>query len=857
MPRLVALFLRHTRPDPDDVVSKFFPSPLYMASWNGQGSVVEALLQGGARTDVKRKGIYSPIYTVAGNGNISGAEVLVSRDDALLESSEPERPLCIASTIGQWKMAKRLIEMGSQPNGGVSESNLFGVWAPLVVAADGGYLRTMNVLLEKGADPNIPGPTGKDTPLWFAAVRAADWECVRLLLEKGADPNHQLLDPPILVEVVRSSQPREKRLAITTALLTGSDPAHVDASDDDGLSPLLHAAKQGDLSIVKLLLKRGACVDAKDNGGYSALAYAAKNKNVQVVQELLKKDSDLNVRTADKETLLEIAMEDVETMRVLLDARVDKDGVGQGNSPAINVATARERTDVVKLLAESKAGLEHFDSLGWNPILDATGYTESPEITRILVENGANLRVTTSAGSTPLHFAAVAQDSSVLRVLLEFRKNFDIEARNLNGCTPLFRAAEIGRMESARLLIRAGADVNTARSDGVTALMCAISAEHSALVDLFLSQPEIELYQVNVDKKPILIWACQKQDLDSVVKLVDKGADPNTSYEALVPTPLIASCVTRMSPDGYTDKPDQIVRYLVEQGAQINSIHSTTFFNPLSAAAFAASTSTVSFLIDKGAFLDYEDPMGRFSIHFAAAGGFKNFEAVNAAYSGDLLASDCGGKNVLHWAAQFGQIKTLKAILQILDPSGCDRKHYVDLPDIDGWTPLCWATRPMKAGYFLRILSEPPDYLETVKYLVQEGANRSVEFFQGDDENREQFTPAKMVRLCAVDDEIMKALLHREDANIDTQKNYHDEEKEESRRVYTWGHFFQALDWREFQVTSTPSDSPRSCQSPAGSQVSEHEERGNDMSDGNEPVEENRGEISSIDSEDLESSDNE
>lgn len=757
-----------------------------MASRICQGPVVEALLDRGARVDMKRKGIYSPIYTAAGCGNICGIDALISRDASLLESSEPEEPLCIASSVGHWKVVERLLELGAKPNGGVSDSTPAGVWAPLVVAADGGYVESTKLLLENGADPDIPGPDGNDTPLWFAAVSAANLECVRLLLKKGANPNHPLLNPPLLIEVVRSSQPIEKRTAILNALLNSESPANVDALDDEEMSPLLHAAKQGDLSIVNLLLEHRAYIDAKDSRGYCALAYAVESNHTSVVQELLSRSPDLDVRTSSNETLLEIAMEHIGAMTMLLDAGADKNSLGRDNLPVINIAIDKKETEVVKLLAERKADLEHFDKWGWNPILDATGYVMSPDITRILAENGANLRVTTEQGSTPLHLAA-AQDSSVVRVLLEFRKGFDIEATTQDRRTPLLSAAERANTESVQLLIRAGANVNATDSDGRSALMCALERKSPALVDLLLSQQEIDIHPSGRDTKPLLVLACEQQDFDSIVKLMDKGADPNSSYTGFAPTPLIASCFSKTNSDGDNDKTDQIVHYLVTRGAKVNSVHGSTFYNPLSAAALAASTSTIRFLIDKGAFLNYEDPMGRLPIHFAAIGGIENFEAVNVAYNGDLLASDCGEKNILHWAAQFGQIKTIKAILHLLDPSGCDRKRYVNLPDIDGWTPLCWATRPSTNGDFLTLLSEPPEYLETVRYLIQEGADCSVKFYQGIGKDREEFTLARMARLCAADDAMVKILQDRTEPHFKTHENYRDNYKIESGRIYISG----------------------------------------------------------------------
>ena len=150
-------------------------------------------------------------------------------------------------------------------------------------AAARGDDRAVAMLLSYGADPNVI-----DTKLNTALTLAANQNhtvCVRLLLESGADPD------PILPSNMKFGTP------LNCAARNASDPlllktlldfnAHVEATGIDGLTPLLHVARNQGARHAIILLDYGANINAVANDGRTPLTTAIMFNNHDVLALLL------------------------------------------------------------------------------------------------------------------------------------------------------------------------------------------------------------------------------------------------------------------------------------------------------------------------------------------------------------------------------------------------------------------------------------------------------------------------------------------------------------------------------------------------------------------------------------------
>ncbi|KAL2825348.1 ankyrin repeat-containing domain protein [Aspergillus cavernicola] len=760
MDRLITLLLHNGMcPDPEDFVSARYPSPLYVASILGHSRVAQALLQAGANSRVLRSGTDGVLYVAAAKGHSDAVRALVAKDPELLELDQPLTPLYSACSWGKWESVKTLLNLGARPDFNPDSDG----WNPLIVAAKYGYARIVRTLLENGADPNLAGPDEENTALSFAAMRGQSVECLRALLEYGADPNHDLLQPPLLVEICRTPDINsERKIALLEPLRQSTPPINIDSVSSYGVTGLMWAATNGDTVLVEWLLAHDINVNTTDNKLHSALYYAVANGHRPVVQRLLERKPPTNNLNRAGETLLQLAVEiGVDLVGMLLDADANPELENGKGQTVLNSAVVQENPEAVKLLIKRGLDIHHRDSAGWCPIHDACGHSPNADIARILAEAGARLTDTTTGGWSPLQLAAADARPDIVAVLLEFHGALDIEQRcNEDGETPLIKAAISGDLECIRRLLQAGADVNAQCPKGWTALMHAVCLDEPyEVVSFLLSQPRLDISLSSKNEGAALHIASSYFDIAVVNKLLDNGADVNQLLPGRRPTPLMSACVPCKNPQGKTrgeilDRIDQVVRTLVERGADLHVQYTTPVSTLLCAGALGSGPSTINYLVSKGLSLQEKGCLNRLPIHYAAVHGRDNFEAVFLS-DRDLLSEDIARKNALHWAAQFGRVQTVEMILAHA-PSPEERRKRINHRDIDGWTALCWALRPITTIEHPEIHSEPYEITRTLQVLIEGGADAAITCRMGRED--ETFTVLELAKLHDASEDIITLL---------------------------------------------------------------------------------------------------
>jgi ankyrin repeat protein len=211
----------------------------------------------------------------------------------------------------------------------------------------------------------------------------------------------------------------------------------VDAAEQ---TPLIKAARWGNVDVMQALLDASADISAGDNIGRTPIIYACQSKNAEAVRLLLDSGADINARDQIGNTVMcwAAGFGTAEIVQEIIDAGGDIESSGpmMGFTPLIWASLSGE-PEAVKLLIDAGANIEAADVLqGATPIMHAAR-TGGPENVKVLLENGAKLEARDKDEMTPLLIAAsnAGADVAMVRMLLD--AGADVNARSAAGYNAL------------------------------------------------------------------------------------------------------------------------------------------------------------------------------------------------------------------------------------------------------------------------------------------------------------------------------------------------------------------------------------------------------------------------------------
>jgi uncharacterized protein len=476
-------------------------------------------------------------------------------------------------------------------------------------------------------------------------------------------------DPRIVQAAINDDAPSVRALI--------QQKADVNATIADGTTALHWAVRAGDLAMVESLLSAGADAKAKDRYGLTPVSLACSNANAVILKKLLDAGADPNSPDPQGTTALMIA------------ARTDGG------------------TDAVKLLLERGAAVNARDAVQSSALLWAVR-SNHPEVVDLLIHHDAEINARTRKGDPPARRAPDSGGGSHgLGIVRGGWPERGYQEPTPGEMTALLYAARDGRIEIARKLLAANANVNQAEANGVSPLIDAIANNHIDVARLLLDH--------NADANAMDWWgrtplwtAVDLRDLE-VNKTDDNGVDRPAALQ------LIQALLDRgANVNARTKEVPPLRRWLMP----ISDISWVDFTGqtPFLRAALSADVAVMHLLLEKGADPNLATFAGTTPLMAAAGvnwvGGqtyseSKQFlEAVELCLEkgADVNAVNSMGITAVIGAANRGS----DDILELLVMKGAK----LDVKDKQGRTPLVWAE-----GVFLA--TNPPEKKPSTMALIQ------------------------------------------------------------------------------------------------------------------------------------------
>jgi ankyrin repeat protein len=384
--------------------NRYGVQPLTLAAENGSAKIIERLLKAGADANTTMPEGETALMTAARAGKVDAIKTLLVHGANVnaRDSFRGQTALMWAAARNNADAIRMLVEFGADlkirtnnaarsadrksDSGNTFASPPATGFTAFLFAVRAGQIAAVKALLEAGANVNDTVSDG-ESALMIACANAS-WELANLLLDKGADPNMAGAGWNALHQAVRERRPN----------IGFGTPGPISTGNLDSIE------------VIKKMIAKGAHLDARmtKNGmkdgqrnrlnrlGTTAFFLAAKNTDVEVMKMLLAAGADPSIPSADMTTPLMVASglmlwnpgedggslpgqeeEVLEAVKICVEHGNDVNATNIYKETALIGAAYRGANLVVQYLADHGAKLDIRDERGWTALTVANGINYS------------------------------------------------------------------------------------------------------------------------------------------------------------------------------------------------------------------------------------------------------------------------------------------------------------------------------------------------------------------------------------------------------------------------------------------------------------------------------------------------
>ena len=431
------------------------PNDLIEAAKGGDGAAVRTLLQ--QRADVNAAepdGTTALLWTVHRDDSDLTKVLIEAGANVDVANELGVTPLSLACSNGSAGIVEALLK------GGASPARTFSDRPPaIMLCARSGSVDAIRALIARGANVNAREPLKSQSALMWA-IAQKHTAVVRVLLEHGADIRARSAVTP---QMVNRADPNDVYTAVigevpyggSTPLLFAARHGDVESATllldagasvndalPDGASALLIAVHSGHNAVASLLLGRGANANAID-AGYTALHAAVLQGDIRLVNDLLAHGAAVDTPIRHGTTtiragrglmlpenlvgatpfLLAAKFVELDIMRLLASRRANPR------------RTLEDRTTALMLAAGSLSQGRLFDRRGRLELLGGFDEEAALQAVQFVLDLGDSVTAANEKGDTALHGAAARGYSTIVKLLLDRGASRDV--KNSQGATPL------------------------------------------------------------------------------------------------------------------------------------------------------------------------------------------------------------------------------------------------------------------------------------------------------------------------------------------------------------------------------------------------------------------------------------
>lgn len=486
--------------------------------------------------------------------------------------------------------------------------------------------------------------------------------------------------------------------------------------EDLSLSALNQKIISQDSEVATLMIRSGITKDFTKEENAEVLKNAIDTDQTRIIYALIQAETPLLNKSKTAAVRTAIENNQLGTANALLASGFPKDITMENDDSPISWAVKGKREAMSRLLL-SHGFSPNADGSAEQPLEIAIRDSSPSWLIGELVHHGANTNFTTTQDSPVLHEAII--NSPIEALIPIIKAETDLNVKDMEGRTALFKAVSTGEHAKVEQLILYGADYKVIDSQ---------RRNYLQLTQIFSDAPEITKYLItkgldqnhlNADKLNALDLALDYSRLESAKVLIKNKAVPTSStfdrlYNAnkqdsiglMIKAGLVNVNTTLTTGDSILIDSikrgsKEMVKELIQQGADVN-LRAIDNEPPLSYATAVQDYDSMKLLIEAGADVNnpFQSPCPiRFEETIKTDGAIKWFINRDPGITPIMMACDQGVlENVIllrengaensgsakyrFWPGNFAARRSLTNIVQYMvdaEPGNRDRTVLVDL----------------------------------------------------------------------------------------------------------------------------------------------------------------------------------